>query len=142
VLTRSSPGHDSSQAARLSINNASAWGGGAGLWMNRCYDASVYRGISFWGRGSPRSISVNVNTPMMTSPTADTPWGQCSGECVPPTATVNLTENWTQFTLNWSEFSPVPDRSRLAGLNINVGLTQSGSPENIELVFDDVEFIQ
>jgi len=132
------PGHPPSNwAASQSVAQASAWGMGGGVWMG-CADASTYKGISFWVRGTSGTgtFSFNINMESTTLPDATNAagGGTCPGtadSCKGPSkANLPLTSDWTQVQILWSDFAPgssgtaavVPDGNNITGLVWDVPL--------------------
>jgi hypothetical protein len=94
-------------------SQATAWGGGLGLWMN-CIDASLYSGVSFYARGSTPSGSISVAIGMEDttppSPTNQAGGGTCtisppSTGCQQPLAKVALSADWTLIQIPWASFT-------------------------------------
>jgi hypothetical protein len=165
-------GHPTSNwAASQSVTQATAWGMGGGVWMG-CADASTYKGISFWVRGSSGTgmFSFNINMESTTLPDATNPagGGTCPGTtdtCKGPSkANIPLTTDWTQVQILWSDFtagtsgttSVVPDGNNITGLVWNVPLAFHLDPTvpadaagpyiaiagNLLINVDDISFIQ
>ncbi len=150
--------------------HAATWGMGGGLWM-QCVDASAYKGISFWVRGSsgPGTFSFTINMDVNVLPDATNPagGGTCPGTadtCKGATKSdIPLTSDWTQVKLLWSDFTPgisgtasvVPDGNNIAGMLWNVPLSfhldpavaadaagpYIGVPADLVIDIDDVSFI-
>ena len=165
------PGHPPSNwAASQSVAQASAWGMGGGVWMG-CADASTYKGISFWVRGSSGTgtFSFNINMESTTLPDAANAagGGTCPGttdSCKGPSkANLPLTSDWTQVQILWSDLAPgssgtaavVPDGNNITGLVWNVPLAFHLDPTvpadaagpyvaiagNLLIEVDDISFI-
>lgn len=163
-------GHPTSNwAASQSVSQASAWGMGGGVWMG-CADATTYKGISFWVRGSSGTgtFSFNINMESTTPPAANPAGGgTCPGTtdtCKGPSkANIPLTTDWTQVQILWSDFtagisgtaSVVPDGNNITGLVWNVPLAFHLDPTvpadaagpyvaiagNLLINVDDISFI-
>jgi len=158
-------GHDSTYALGIADTLAEEYGGGMGLWMSDCLDATAFSGISFWVRGSaPNDASSAVMTLMMeettssTPATADSNVGTCPGDdetCVAPTASFEVSDTWTEIRLAWSDFTggrAVNTTVSVDGRNIwqiqfDIGVEWvPGDPEYVpvpapyELVVDDLTF--
>jgi hypothetical protein len=108
-------GHGGNYGLTVSVTNATKWGEGFGLFLlddkyePACVDASMYKGISMWVRGSvPTStFSFSVTVPEAV-PAAK--GGTCSGAddttCKPPTAQeLPIGMTWTQVSLTWADFT-------------------------------------
>ncbi len=127
----------SNWAVSQTVTRASTWGMGGGIWMG-CADASAYKGISFWVRGSGPLNVFNVSLTMgrVTPPDSTNPAG--GGTCTAAIDTckgatkndIPLTADWTQVSLLWSDFTPgmagtttvVPDGSDITGFGWGVPL--------------------
>ncbi len=92
---------------------ATAWGGGLGIWMN-CIDASSYSGVSFYARGSTPTGNISVAIIMEDTtppyPTNPAGGGTCvisppSTGCQPPLAKVALSADWTLVQIPWASFT-------------------------------------
>ena len=161
----------SNWAASQSVSQASAWGMGGGVWMG-CADASSYKGISFWVRGSSGTgtFSFDLNMESTTPPDATNSAG--GGTCPGTTDTckgpakdgIPLTSDWTQVQILWSDFAPgisgttsvIPDGNNITGLLWNVPLAfhldptvpadaagpYIAIPGNLLINVDDISFIQ
>ena len=164
-------GHPPSNwAVSQTVTAATTWGMGGGLWMG-CADASAYKGISFWVRGSTSSgvFSFNLNMESTVMPDAVNPagGGTCAGTadtCKNPVKeNIPLTADWTQVSLLWSDFTPgmsgatavVPNGNGVAGfgwsvplkfqLDPSVAADAAGPyiavPGDVVINFDDFAFI-
>ena len=88
-------------------------GMGGGFWMG-CANASAYKGVSFWVRGSvPNakfSFTMDMESTMMPDAINPAGGGTCSGTkdtCVPAKkAAVPITMDWTQVMILWADFTP------------------------------------
>ena len=122
-------GHPPSNwAGSENVTQASTWGMGGGVWMG-CADASAYKGISFWVRGTSGtnvfSFTLAMESTVMPDATNPAGGGTCPGTtatCTPPSmANIPLTADWTQVTIPWGAFTPgmsgatsvVPDGSNI-----------------------------
>jgi len=161
----------SNWAVAQTVTQASTWGMGGGFWMG-CADATAYKGISFWVRGSSGTgtFSFNVSMESTQMPLATNPagGGTCPGTsdtCKDPSkANIPLTADWTQVQILWADFTPgmsgttsvVPDGNNIAGLVWNVPLQYHLDPSvpadaagpyiaipgNLLINIDDITFIQ
>jgi hypothetical protein len=92
---------------------AHTWGMGGGIWMN-CADASAYKGITFWVRGSGPlnvfNVSLNMENTSMPDAASAAGGGTCTGTtdtCKPATKSdLPLTADWTQVSILWADFTP------------------------------------
>jgi hypothetical protein len=136
-------GNDSEYALRIADSKSVEYGGGMGLWMSECLDASAFDGISFWVRGNAPTGDAKVSV-LMEQTTSDTPddpegkVGTCASavtdDCVAPSYTFPVTDTWTQIKVAWSDFS----------LGSAVGIPVSADGSNIwQLQFDvALEWVQ
>jgi len=165
-------GHPPSQwAVSEKVMSASAWGMGGGIWMGGCADASAYKGVSFWVRGSSPtglfSFSVSMDSTVLPDATDARAGGTCAGTkdtCTPATKTdIPVSADWTQVQLLWAAFSPglsgatpvVPDGSNVVGFGWSVPLqfqldpkvpTDAAGPYvpvpgDLSIDIDDIAFI-
>src|SRR5581483_2998205 len=107
-------GHPPSNwAVAESAMQARTWGMGGGFWMSSCANASAYKGISFWVRGSGPlnvfSFTVSMDSTTPPDPANAAGGGICTGTsttCVPATKqNIPLTTDWTQVQILWSDFT-------------------------------------
>lgn len=139
-------GHDAmSMKALVGTISNPTWGGGMGLWFS-CQDASVYKGVTFWARGSspagPVKLNLTVNEALKVAE-----GGPCAVEpCTRPYVTFEVTDEWTQQTFAWADFTPgaagttpIPGNAEtLYGLDF--GLTNDNMARDLELAVDDFSF--
>lgn len=104
-------GHESTYALRIKDSMAQKYGGGLGLWIDKCLDASKFAGIQFWVRGnSPTgkgTLTVSMGDTMSNVPNADGIAGTCDGAqalCKHPTFSFDITDTWTLVQAPWSGF--------------------------------------
>jgi hypothetical protein len=168
-------GHPPSTWAGSEQLAATIYGMGGGVWMG-CADASAYKGISFWVRGTSGKgtfqFSVSMENTQLPSGTNNAGGGTCPGvaaspgvnaTCVDPTMTnIPLTQDWTQVTIMWSDFTPglsgttsvVPNGNNIVGMAWSVPLNFQPNPtapadagyvpvpETLVFNIDDITFIQ
>jgi hypothetical protein len=164
-------GHPPSAWALSETLAATQWGMGGGLWMSSCADASAYKGISFWVRGtaplSVFSFSISMENTELPNATNPAGGGTCPGTadtCKPVTKTnVPLTADWTQVQILWADFTPgmsgttavVPNGNNITGFGWSVPLqfqldpAAGGDaagpyipvPASLELQIDEIAFI-
>lgn len=136
----------STQALDGKIHN-STWGGGLGLWFG-CLDASVYTGVTFWARGVSPAGKVRVNLTIDEAVMVKD-GGICpdAGPCVRPFAEIDVTDEWQEVTLAWTDFMPgeavgtvLPGDSVKAINGLDFGLTNDNTERDLELAVDDVSF--
>ncbi len=158
-------GHDSTYALRIADTLAEEYGGGMGLWISACLDASAFSGISFWARGNaPTGNAVLTvmleETTSSTPATADSQIGTCPGtdadeNCIHPSFTFEVTDTWTEIRVAWNRLSgglaagvAVPvDGHNIWQIQFDIGVEWvEGDPEYLpvpapyELVIDDLTF--
>jgi hypothetical protein len=142
-------GHPPSNWAGAETLAATMWGMGGGIWMS-CADASSYKGISFWVRGTSGKgnfqFSISMDSTQLPSGTNNAGGGTCPGvaaspgvtaTCVDPTMTnIPLTSDWTQVSILWSDFTPglsgtttvVPNGDNIVGMAWSVPLAYEADP--------------
>lgn len=104
-------GNDSDYAISISDTLAEEYGGGLGLWISECLDATAFEGISFWVRGNAPTGQAKISILMeeTTSETASgTSIGTCAGDdmtCIHPNYMFNVTDEWTEVQVPWTSFS-------------------------------------
>jgi len=105
-------GDESKYAIRIADTMAEKFGGGAGLWLSACLDASSLSGISFWVRGdAPKgegklTLSMGETTPAVPAKADEKP-GTCTGDamtCVHPSFAFPITDTWTEVKVPWASF--------------------------------------
>jgi hypothetical protein len=162
-------GHDSTYALSVSDTLAEDYGGGMGLWLSACLDASAFTGISFWVRGNGPDMGHATMSLLMEETTSSTPSsatdavGTCNGiddgdtpTCKPPKATFDVTADWTEVRLPWSAFTGAAspgqtvhvDGHNVWQLQYDIGLhweddgtgTYAPTAAPYELVVDDLNF--
>jgi hypothetical protein len=161
-------GNDSMHSLRIADMLSEDYGGGLGLWISACLDASAFEGVSFWVRGNSPSgegkFSLLMNeTTSNVGEMADEKIGTCDGTdtgdmptCVHPTYMFPVTDTWTQIEVAWNEFTagnangPVvrPDGHNIWQLQVDVGLVwvegeggvYTPTPDEYEFAIDDVTF--
>jgi hypothetical protein len=162
-------GNDSMYALSISDTEAEDYGGGMGLWLSACLDASAFSGIRFWVRGNGPNMGSATMSLLMEETTSSTPSsstdaiGTCNGiddgdmpTCKPPKATFAVTDTWTQVELPWNRFieaaSPgqtvTVDGHNVWQIQYDIGLlwaddgtgTYVPTPAPYELVVDDITF--
>lgn len=152
-------GNDSTYALSIADTEAAEYGGGMGLWMSECIDASTFDGISLWVRGNAPTGEAKISLLMEeTTPVADD--GTCDGtteECIHPSAVFPVTDEWTQIELAWGDFDPgdangtavTADGTNIWQLQFDIGLEWTDedgdevyepTPAAYELVVDDLNF--
>jgi hypothetical protein len=163
-------GHPPSNWAGSESFTATVWGMGGGIWMG-CADASDYKGISFWVRGTSGtgtfSFSVSTDKTLLPDATNAAGGGTCPGTketCVGPSkANIPITSDWTQVQILWSDFaagtsgtaSVIANGDNIAGFGWTVPLmfqrdnsvaadaagAYVGVPEALRFDIDDISFV-
>lgn len=166
-------GHGGNYGLTVSVTNASAWGMGFGFYMldqnysAACLDASAYKGVSMWVRGSvpTGTFSFSLSMSQATLPSSTGPGGSCTGTddttCKSPTATgLPISMTWSQVDVLWADLvgglsgPGVPlaaNGDHITGFgfsaNLNFMPESEGSttyvpvPGDITVVVDDIAFI-
>jgi hypothetical protein len=127
----------STWAVSQTVVGASAWGMGGGIWIN-CADASAYKGITFWVRGSSPlnvfKVTLNMDSTSMPDAANAAGGGTCPGTkdtCLPAEkADIPLTADWTQVSILWADFKAglagttavVPNGNNITGIGWSVPL--------------------
>lgn len=157
-------GNESTYGLSISDSESTEYGGGLGLWMSECLDASAFSGISFWARGKAPTGTVKLFLMMQETQSSmpdkeDTKKGTCSAtqdKCIHPIAEVKVTDTWTEVKVPWSQFmlgsaagNPVQaDGTNVWQLQVEVPLEWKAddageyhpTPSDYELVIDSVAF--
>jgi len=159
-------GNDSTYALGIADSLAEDFGGGMGLWISECLDATAFSGLSFWVRGNAPTgdakISIMMQETTSSMPeTSDSKVGTCAGtteQCIHPVHTFPVTDTWTEVRAAWSTFiggnaneTPVSaDGRNIWQIQLDIGLvwvddgtgtdTYVPTPGEYELVIDDVAF--
>lgn len=158
-------GDDTMYAIRIADTLAEKFGGGAGLWLSTCVDASKLSGISFWVRGdAPKgeaklTLSMGDTTPAVPAKADDKP-GTCTGDamtCVHPSFLFKVTDAWTEVKVPWASFTDgdaagtvvTPDGGNVTQVQFAVelewilgadGVTYEPVPAPYELAVDTLSF--
>jgi hypothetical protein len=157
-------GKDSTYAMRIADTMAENFGGGEGIWLSACLDASKLSGISFWVRGdAPKgeavlTLSMGETTPATAAKAGDKV-GTCKGDamtCIGPKFTFPVTDTWTEVKVAWADFTPgdaagggvTPDGKNITQVQFGVELNWVPDDANVympvpapyELAVDTVSF--
>jgi hypothetical protein len=107
-------GNDSDYALGISDTLAEEYGGGLGIWISECLDATAFEGISFWVRGNAPTGQAKISV-LMEETTSETAagasFGTCAGTegengtCIHPSHMFNVSDEWTQVQVPWSSFT-------------------------------------
>ena len=156
-------GHDSTYALSISDTLAEEYGGGMGLWISECLDATAFTGISFWVRGNAPTGKAKLSlmmeeTTSSTPETADSQIGTCPGtteECVHPSIEFDVPADgsWAEILVGWGDLTrgsapEAPDGHNIWQIQFDIGLVwqpdDSGEyvpvADAYELVVDDLTF--
>lgn len=135
-------GNDSEYALGIADTLAEEYGGGMGMWLSACLDASAFTGISFWVRGTAPTgmakLSLLMNETTSAEPASATAKkGTCPGidsgdapTCVHPSHMFAVTDDWTEVRVAWSAMTPGtavstpvrPDGHNIWQIQFDVGL--------------------
>lgn len=158
-------GNESTYAIRIADTMAEKFGGGAGIWLSACVNASKLSGVSFWARGSsPKgegklTLSMGETTPAVPAKADDKP-GTCKGDamtCVHPSFAFPLTEEWAEVKVPWAKFKEgdaagtvvTPDGNNVTQVQFAIdlewvlgadGVTYEPVPAPYELAVDTLTF--
>jgi hypothetical protein len=157
-------GNDSMYALSISDSLSEEYGGGMGIWISDCLNATAFSGLSFWVRGNSPTGDAKVSL-MMQETTADMPAtadakiGTCPGtddQCAHPSYVFPVTADWTEIQIPWGSFTAgssrgtavVPDGRNVWQVQYDIGLvwaddgtgTYAPTPAEYELVIDDIAF--
>lgn len=163
-VSEMAPGAESTTyALRIYDTLSEDFGGGMGLWLSKCLDASAFTGISFWARGiaptGKAKFSLNMEE---TTSTSKTPLpGTCDSavatECINPSYEFALDADptiWTEVKIPWGAFkggSAAGTAVSATGKNIwqlqfDIGLVWPAegvsTDAEYELVIDSMKFYQ
>lgn len=155
-------GNDSDYALSISDTLAEEYGGGMGLWISECLDATAFEGISFWVRGNAPTGTAKISA-LMEETTSETAmgdsFGTCSGTdetCVHPSHMFPVTDEWTEVQVPWSSFtgavspgqSVTVDGHNIWQIQFDIGVEwlpddageYQPTPAPYELVIDTISF--
>jgi basic endochitinase B len=149
----------STRALHVSGNGLNGWGGFLAVPVAPCYDASAYKGISFWFKGDPSKapwLKVSVITP----PTAQATEG---GTCVQGAGAGNecydhfsvhlfkVSNIWTRYAITWQQLAQygwgqnvartVRPETQIIGINFSPVWDNDAAPnKGFDFWVDDVSF--
>lgn len=126
---------------RVADTNAEKYGGGLGVWLSSCINATAFSGISFWARGNAPTgkaifkISMGETTSSTPSGTPPT-FGTCPGTtetCVHPTFEFPVTDEWVEIKVPWASFKSgnaagtvvTPNGKNITQFGFDIGLVWS-----------------
>jgi hypothetical protein len=157
------PGSDgaagSTRALHLTGSGLNGWGGFLAVPLAPCYDASAYKGISFWVKGDP-SKSPWLKFSVITPPTAQAVEG---GTCVQGTGAGNecydhfsvhlfkVSNIWTRYAITWQQLAQygwgqnvprsVRPETQIIGINFSPVWDNDAAPNKaFDFWIDDVSF--
>lgn len=126
---------------RVADSEAKEYGGGLGLWLSACIDASAFKGVSFWARGvapndGKATLKISLGDTMSTTPDANGKFGSCPGTeklCIHPTYEFKVTDDWTEVKVTWAMFKPgdaagtpvIPNGRNITQFGVDIGLKWS-----------------
>lgn len=166
-------GHGGNYGLTVSVTATSKWGEGFGFYVldanykPACINASAYKGVSMWVRGSvpTNTFSFSVSMSQGTLPSTTAPGGSCTGTddttCKSPTKTdLPISTTWSQVDVLWADMTGglsgpatplVANGDNITGFSFGANLTfmpeSEGSevyvavPGDISVVVDDITFI-
>jgi hypothetical protein len=124
------------------IVQASAWGGGMGIWFD-CVDASAFAGISFWVRGATATGTFSLSMAFRPTTPPDG-GGTCMGaaeQCLNPALdAIPLSLDWTLIELPWTSLVPglavgaafAPTGDELTGLTFGLPIAWAPDPAFVD----------
>ncbi len=140
-------GRNGGWGASQQITQATAWGGGMGLWFD-CVDASAFAGISFWVRGSTAPGTFSLTASFLRTSAANAAdargGGTCTGGaelCANPTLDgIPLSLDWTLVELPWTSLTPglvegepyVPTGDELMSLTFGLPIAWAADPSFVD----------
>lgn len=140
---------DSKQALHF-VGGVAPWGASAALPIASCYDASAYRGISFWLKGNPgagnTTIKINLQTPP-TEPVAS--GGTCTGGCSDHFGKiVTVPSTWTRVKVPWADLKrgcgattpPIPTNFEPQKMILALSFQQVDPAKAFDYYIDDITF--
>jgi chitinase len=150
----------STRATHMVGSGLNSWGSYLAVSLAPCYDASKYKGISFWMKGDPKTVpylKVSVTTPVTTGPNeggaCEARVGEPNGECH-DNFTVDLfavSPVWTRYAITWRQLAQngwgqlagggYRPETEIIGINIAPGWEDSAAPnKSFDFWIDDVSF--
>jgi len=157
-------GHAGNYGLTESTMNATNWGQGLGFWMG-CVNASAYKGVTFWVRGTVPSgvFSFSLNMDSTTLPDAmnAAAGGTCPGTAdtckAPSKSDIPIGVDWTQVSILWADLAGglsgatpvVANGDNVTGFTLLMALTYTGNedagysavPGDISFAIDDIAFV-
>jgi hypothetical protein len=107
-------GYNSLYGLRVADTASQQYGGGLGIWISECLNATKFSGLSFWARGVAPTGKAKISVLMQeTQPAvaakAEYKTGTCQGvadtTCVHPHYEFAVTNAWAQVQVPWASFS-------------------------------------
>lgn len=128
---------------------------GFGLYVQNCTDASAFEGVRFKIKGDPPMGKLSFALQTNQNSWADGLKGSCLApdaqryiNCVPPSAPITITEEFTTVEVKWADLkggkpaaSASTDGSDIIGLQFILPWVEKGTPYDTSVTIDDVEFI-
>lgn len=103
------------------------------LSWKECLNALTRSGVSFWAKGEPTTLSVNLQLAI----------GAADADCPAPAAIAPLTTEWQLFEYSWSQFCPLgPEAPDFPRKLIGISFNTLGTSADSWLAIDDVTFTQ
>jgi collagen type VII alpha len=157
-------GHTGNYGLTESTTPATSWGQGLGFWMG-CVNASAYKGVTFWVRGTVPSgvfsFALNMESttlPDMTNPAGG---GTCPGTsdtCVAPAKSgIPISMDWTQVSVAWADLTGglsgttavTATGDTMTGMTLQMDLTYANPDDagytavagDISFAIDDIAFM-
>jgi hypothetical protein len=150
-------------ALTVADTKAENYGGGLGIWLSTCINATAFTGVSFWVRGSAptgkATLKISMGDTMTSMPATGTKIGTCPGTdktCIHPMYEFAVTDEWVQIKAPWTGFKAgdaagtpvIPNGRNIEQFGIDIGLVWAPdaggvyvpTPAPYELVVDSLAF--
>ena len=128
---------DTKYALTVADSKAENYGGGLGIWMSTCINATAFTGVSFWVRGTAptgkATLKISMGDTLTSMPTSGTKIGTCPGTdktCIHPLYEFPVTADWVQIKAPWTAFKAgdaagtpvIPNGRNIEQFGIDLGL--------------------
>jgi hypothetical protein len=149
---------------RVADSKAENFGGGLGIWLSTCINATAFSGVSFWARGDAptgkATFKISMGETTSSTPSDTGAFGTCAGTsttCIHPSYEFAVSDEWTEFKVPWSAFKAgdaagtavTPNGRNIMQFGFDIGLvwapgsdgvTYMPTPAPYELRIDTVKF--
>ena len=113
MLAEATSGGPSGNTHALHYKGAApmGWGATVGVPVANCYDASVYKGLSFWIKGNPAAGNTQIKFSVHTPPTEPVASGggcsladEMAGKCYDHySQTIDVSDQWQRHNIKWED---------------------------------------